>query len=139
MPGLFVIIISAGHVIVGSRSLTTVTTATHVLTFPIKSVTDKVTLFGPTSLQSKSVCEAAKLAIPQLSEEPPSISAAVIDASPLASSCTVMSLQTITSGSVSLTVTSKLQVVVFPLVSVTKNVLVVVPTRKTPPLAIPAV
>src|SRR5690606_41313936 len=47
--------------------------------------------------------------------------------------------QVITGASVSLTVTSKLQLIVFPLASVTSKVLVVVPTGNILPLGKPAV
>ena len=47
--------------------------------------------------------------------------------------------QVITGASLSITVTSKIQLEVFPAASVTTKVLVVVPTGKIPPLAWPAV
>ena len=46
--------------------------------------------------------------------------------------------QVIVGSSVSVTTTSKLQVAVFPLASVTSNVLVVVPIGNTEPLGNPA-
>ena len=42
----------------------------HVLTLLLLSVTVKVTVFAPTSVQSKSVSLNVMVAMPQLSEEP---------------------------------------------------------------------
>ena len=64
----------------------TVTVAVQVDTFPLLSVTVKVTVLAPTFEQSKAVLSNAKLAIPQASLEPLSISPATILAAPLASS-----------------------------------------------------
>ena len=62
------------------------------------SITKRETVLAPRSPQSKLDIVAFKEAIPQLSEEPPSISAAVIETVPLASSCTVISRQTAVGG-----------------------------------------
>ena len=51
----------------------------HVLTLPLSSVTVKVTVFAPTSVQSKSVSLSVIVAMPQLSEEPLSTWAAVME------------------------------------------------------------
>ena len=54
---------------------------------------------------------------------------------PLASNCAVKSVQTTTGSSTSFTVTSKVHVEVFPSLSVTEAVTVVVPTGNELPLA----
>ena len=64
----------------------TVTVAVQVEELPLTSVTVRVTVFAPTFEQSKVVLSNAKLAIPQASVEPLSISPATILAAPLASS-----------------------------------------------------
>jgi len=58
---------------VGGTLSSTVTVAVQVETFPLSSVTVKVTVFAPISLQSKVAGLTAILNIPQLSEEPLSI------------------------------------------------------------------
>ena len=63
----------------------TVTVVVQVEVFPEVSVTVKVTVFSPRFEQSKSVTSIEVEAIPQLSVLPPSTSATVIEASPLAS------------------------------------------------------
>ncbi len=68
-----------------------VTFAVHVDTFPFASVTVSVTVLRPKSEQSKDPGFAVSVTDPQLSVEPPSISAATMLAFPLASNCTVMS------------------------------------------------
>ena len=110
---------SAGQVIAGFSVSSTVTIASHVATLPSLSVTVKVTVFGPTIEQSKAVIEAAKEAIPQLSVEPPSISAATIVALPAASNVTVMSEHKATGATLSSTVTIASHVETLPLGSVT--------------------
>ena len=69
----------------------TVTVAEHVLELPFTSVTVNVTVLSPTSSQSKLVISNERLSIPQASLDPLSMSVVVIDAAPLASSCTVTS------------------------------------------------
>ena len=82
---------SAAQVMVGSITSTTVTTAVHEEEFKLSSVTIKRTSFAPKSSQSKDVVLINReTGPPQPSEEPPSTSAAVIVASPLASNSTVM-------------------------------------------------
>ena len=61
-------------------------------------------------------------AMPQLSEEPPSISAAMMLALPLASSCTVTGWQMTIGAMLSWTVTVVEQVLTLPLLSVTVKV-----------------
>ncbi|MCY1227640.1 hypothetical protein D9M72_399210 [compost metagenome] len=68
----------------------TVTTAVFEATFPLTSVTVKITVFGPTFVQLKAVVSKTYVAIAQLSNEPLSICAGVIVACPLASNCTVI-------------------------------------------------
>ena len=63
----------------------TVTVVVHVSVLPELSVTVSVTVLSPIFEQSKSVTSIEVAAIPQLSVLPPSTSAAVIEASPLAS------------------------------------------------------
>ncbi|SRX75629.1 hypothetical protein AEQU3_02625 [Aequorivita antarctica] len=86
IPASVLAVISAGQVIVGGRSSTTVTTAIQVLVFPLTSVTVKVTLFGPKSAHVKSVLSIEVLAIPQASVLPPSTSPATMETFPVASS-----------------------------------------------------
>ena len=69
----------------------TVTIAVSVDTLPFTSVTVRVTVFSPTSALVTSVMSKTKLCRPQLSLLPASIWSAVILASPLASSCMLMS------------------------------------------------
>ena len=68
----------------------TVTVAVAVVAFPAGSVTVSVTTFSPTSEHVKAVLLNAKVT-PQMSEEPLSTAAAVVDPFPLASNCTVTS------------------------------------------------
>ena len=75
----------------GAILSSTVTVAVHVSVFPLTSVTVKVTVLGPTSAQVKIAGLTLSPAIPQLSDEPPSTSPAVIDAFPELSSWTVIS------------------------------------------------
>ena len=112
----------------GSTLSSTVTVEVHVDTFPFTSVTVSVTVFAPTSEQSKLVSSSTRLAIAQLSEEPLSISKAVIEAVPSALSCTVMSWQTALGSISSSTVTSAVQVDTLPFTSVTVNVTTFTPT-----------
>ena len=64
----------------------TVTTEEQVETFPFASVTVSVTVFAPTFAHENEFGETLIEAIPQASDEPLSICAAVIEAEPLASS-----------------------------------------------------
>ncbi len=113
---------------VGVIVSSTVTIASQVLTFPFTSVTVSVTVFAPTSEQSKlvEVCppSTVTVATPQLSVDPPSMSIELIVTSPLASSWTVMSWQTAIGFTVSRTVTTAVQVELFPLLSTAVNVTV---------------
>ena len=69
----------------------TVTMAEQVAVLPLASVAVSVTVFAPISLQSKVDGSTVKLVMPQLSEEPLSISAATMLAFPAASNSTVTS------------------------------------------------
>src|SRR5688572_9126952 len=93
----------------GAILSSTVTTATQLAELPLLSVTVKVTLLAPMFEQSKEVCEADRLRIPQASEEPLSICAAEILAFPFASSCTVMFWQTAAGAMLSSTVITATQ------------------------------
>ena len=76
---------------IGAKSSTIVTVAVHVDEFELESVTVKDTVFAPTFEQSNEVVLAANVIVPQLSLDPPSMSAATIVALPLASRLTVIS------------------------------------------------
>ena len=88
---LFNDIVDGRETILGSVTSTTVTVAVQPAAFPLVSITKRETVLAPRSPQSKLDTVAFKEAIPQLSVEPPSISAAVIETVPFASSCTVIS------------------------------------------------
>src|SRR5690606_5375684 len=113
----------------GGMLSSTVTIVVQVETLPFKSVTVRVTVFGPTSLQSKSVISIVVIAIPQASVLPFSISATVMLAIPLTSSWMVKgAAQFATGGTLSSTVTMVVQVEVFPFTSITVRVTVFGPT-----------
>ena len=76
---------------IGARLSSTVTTASQVDTLLFTSVTVRTTAFGPTSEQTKSVCDNTTEAIPQASDEPLSTAAAVVEPLPVAPNCTVTS------------------------------------------------
>ena len=105
----------------------TVTVAVQVETFPPTSVTVSVTVFPPTLEQVKLFGETASEAMPQASEEPLSISEAVIEPLPVLSSCTVTFWHTATGATVSSIVTFAVQVETLPLLSVTVKVAVLDP------------
>src|SRR5690606_21389470 len=102
-------------------------TGVQTCALPI-SVTVRVTLFGPKSAQVKSVISIEVVAIPQASVLPPSTSAAAIETFPVASRKTVMFWQTAVGATLSSTVTTVVQVLEFPLTSVTVSVTVFEPT-----------
>ena len=106
----------------------TVTTAVQVETFPLLSVTVSTTLFAPTLEQSKVFMSILVEAIPQASFEPPSTSAGVMVALPLASNCTVMFWQLAVGATLSSTVTTAVQVETLPLLSVTVSTTLFAPT-----------
>src|SRR5690606_39124382 len=80
----------------GTVMSSTVTIAVALSVLPFTSVTVRVTVLSPTCEQSKSYWLSVMLAIPQVSVEPLSISAAVMLVLPVASSWMVMFLVTTT-------------------------------------------
>ena len=105
----------------------TVTVAFAVATFPLISVTVKVTVLAPTLAQVNEELLNESVAIPQLSVEPLSIWAGVIVAWPFAFNWTVM-LRVITVGfTTSSIVTLNVSVTLAPSWSAMVNVIVVEP------------
>ena len=94
--------------------------------FPLPSVAVNTTVFAPT-LAHVNVNGVAAIETEQLSEEPPSTSAATIPAFPEASNCTVMFWHTATGPTLSSTVTVAVQVDTFPFISPTESVTVLAP------------
>src|SRR5690606_36120346 len=117
----------AAHFATGATLSSTVTIVIQVEVFPFTSITVNVTVFGPTSAQVKSVTSIEVLAIPQASVEPPSTSAAVMEALPFASSCTVMFWHIAAGATLSSTVTVAVQVETFPCISVTDKLTALFP------------
>ena len=113
---------------VGANRSTTVTVAVAVETFPLTSVTVKVTGLAPKSAQLKSVWLRLMLPMAQAPPEPLSTAAAVVLALPEASRSRVMSWALASGTSLSSTVNVKLAVAVFPLRSVAVNTSVWSPT-----------
>ena len=70
----------------GKLSSVTVTIAVQFDMFPAPSVTVKITVLSPSSVQSKDVLSRLSVGVPQLSWLPLSISSVVIVAFPEASS-----------------------------------------------------
>src|SRR5690606_4825260 len=119
-PASVFAVMFAGQAIVGAMLSSTVTIVVQVETLPFTSVTVKVTVFGPTSEQVKSVTSIEVLAIPQASVLPFSISATVMLAFPLASNWMVKGAAQVAVGAtVSSTVTMVVQVETLPFTSVT--------------------
>src|SRR5690606_7634084 len=112
----------------GAMMSSTVTIAVAVSVLPLTSVTVRVTVLSPTSPQSKLFWLSVIEAIPQVSAEPLSISAAVMLAFPVASSWMVMFLVTTTGAVMSSTVTIAVALSVLPFTSVTVSVTVLAPT-----------
>ena len=112
-------VISAGQVTIGSILSTTVTIAVQFEVFPFTSVTVKVTVFAPTFAQVKLDGDTDKLAMPQASLLPLSISLAVILVLPALSNVTVMFWVAAIGATLSCTVTVAVSVEVLPLLSVT--------------------
>ena len=78
---------AVGHpAITGAVTSLTVTVAWQVSTLPLTSVTVSTTALAPRSSQSNDELSIAMLAIPQASVEPPSMSAAVMEAVPVRAS-----------------------------------------------------
>jgi len=98
----------AGQVIVGAMLSTTVTVAAQLPMLLLESLAVRVTLFDPLLAQLKVFVAAPSInncAIPQLSVEPLSISAALTVTVPAALRLTVILLHAATGGVVSTTVT----------------------------------
>ena len=112
----------------GATLSSTVTVAKQEEELPLLSVTVSSTLTLPTWLQLKSVWLRLRLAIPQASLEPLFTAAAVVEPTPLASSCTVTFWQRATGFTLSSTVTVAEQVLTFPFTSVTVKVTGLPPT-----------
>ena len=112
----------------GATRSCTVTTAAQVLVLPLLSVTVRVTLFAPTFAQVKFELLIVKEAIPQASEEPLLIAAAVVEPVPFAFRETVTFWQIATGAMASVTVTVAAQVAVLPFTSVTVRVTGFAPT-----------
>ena len=110
------------HNAVGETVSSTVTVELQVAVFPLVSVTVKMTVFVPTSEQLKLLGETDREAIPQLSVDPLSTSAAEIVALPAASNETVILEQLATGFTISSTVTVAVHVELFPFTSVTVRV-----------------
>ena len=77
----------------GATLSSTVTVEVHVLVFPVLSVTVKVTVFGPTLAHVKEAISIDKVTGPSGSKDPPSTSEGRIATFPVASNCTVISIQ----------------------------------------------
>ena len=122
-----------GQVNAGRIRSRTITVALQVATLPCTSVTVSVTPFDPTFAQVKLLGTTLRLAIPQLSVLPLSMSAPEIAAVPKAFRSTVMFLHNATGNCVSVTVTVKLQVLEPPKPSRTTHVTAFVPTGKVEP------
>ena len=106
----------------------TVTVAEHVSVFPDVSVTVSVTDLVPISIQEKLLCDRAIFAIPQLSEEPLSISDVNSVAVPVeASNGIVIFLHTALGSILSSTVTVAVQVSVFPPESSAVSIILLLP------------
>jgi len=81
-PVLVVAETAVGAVMVGFKLSLTVTVAVHVEVLPSKSVTVSVTVLAPVFAQVNELGETVMLDMPQLSEEPLLIWAAVMEAVP---------------------------------------------------------
>src|SRR5436190_15755446 len=104
---------------VGAVTSCTVTVALHVPVLPLPSLAVRVTVFGPILAQVNEFgVTETRFTVPQLSEPEEKTSAGTIEAVPAALSGTVMFLQAIEGGWLSVTVTVKLHVAVAPTESV---------------------
>src|SRR4030043_509042 len=116
------------HTATGEIVSITVTVAAHWSLLPLLSVTVRVTVFAPTLAHVNELMSMARLSIPHASVLPPSISAATIEALPVASRYTSISWHTATGEIVSITVTVAVHWSLLPLLSVTVRVTVFAPT-----------
>ena len=112
---------------VGAVVSDTLTVAVQESTLPEASLRLRTTELLPMSEQLKELVLIVLLEMPQLSLDPPSTSAAVIEALPLPSRKTVRLLQTAVGGVTSLMVTVAEQEALLPEASVPVSVTVVVP------------
>ena len=117
----------------------TVTVAVHVDWLLFESVTVSVTVFVPTFVQLKSVCDSSVDCIPQASFDPLSTSWGRILTSPLIPRDIIKFWQILIGGVLSTTSTVNEQSSVLPSSSDTVKVFVVWPKGKVPPDTIPAV
>ena len=106
----------------------TVTVAVQVAVRPLLSVTVKVTVLEPTLAAVKALGVTERVAMPQLSVEPPSTCAADKVAVPFWSRFTVAFWHVAVGLALSLTATVAVQVAVRPLLSVTVKVTTLLPT-----------
>ena len=132
-------VIGAGQVNVGAVLSTTVTVATQVDTLPAASVTVRFTLLSPVLAQVNEPLLIASVKPAQLSEEPPSTSAATMLALPKAFRLIVMSSHTAVGVWSSSTVTVKLHTAMLPPASVAVYCTLLTPCGNADPLARPAV
>ncbi len=145
VPSHSTVLSDAATSIVGSVVSTIVKVASRVMALLLESVRVKVTVSVPVAPQSslKPVLLVVMVTDPQLSIPEKVLFNQLLNSVvfPEPSQATVKSLGGVTQvgSSVSFTVTLKLQVAVFPAPSVTTNVLVVVPTGNSSPLASPTV
>ena len=130
-PEPFKVIVISCVITVGFITSWTVTIAVSVATFPLTSVTVKVTVLAPTFEQTKDKLFNVIVSIPQLSVEPSLIIEGVIVAKPFEFNWIVISWVITLGSSTSVTTTFWVAVAVFPNPSVTVQVTIVVPNRKT--------
>jgi len=128
VPDEFRFTVMFWQIATGLTLSTTVTVAVQVEEFPFTSVTVSVTVFAPTFEQLKVDGETLSEAIPQASELPLLIWAALMLAFPAEFRFTVIFWQSAIGGVTSFTITVALQVDVFPFTSVTVSVTVFAPT-----------
>jgi len=112
---------------VGAMLSWTVTIAVWEALFPLTSITVKITVLSPTLVQSKEVISNEVLVILQLSKEPLSISEGIILATPFAFSSTTIFLVITVGAILSCTVTVAVWEALFPLISTTVKVTVLLP------------
>ena len=116
----------------GEMLSTTITVAVAEAEFEHKSVAVKVTVLLPKSEHVKAVLSKASVMSPQLSTEPLSMSAVVIEALPSASKMMVTFCVTTVGSVESWMVNVRWKVDAFPQASVAVNVTVVLPVMPHP-------
>jgi hypothetical protein len=127
VPAAFKFTVRFWQSAVGAMFSWTVTVALQVDEFPLPSVTVKVTVLAPTLAHVNDEGETVIEAMLQLSVEPLLICAAVMLAVPPAFSWIVIFWQSAVGAMLSTTVTTAVQVEIFPFTSVTLNVTLLVP------------